>query len=72
MSFDPTYFFFDFVVGSIGFTMLVYGMKQKRIPQIFAGILLMADPYFASTVPVMLIAAAVISAGLWWALREGY
>jgi hypothetical protein len=72
MSFDPTFLFFDFIIGGVGLVLFIYGKKQQRLPQLVAGLLLMVYPYFVSTVPAILGVAAVIGVGLWWVIRVGY
>jgi hypothetical protein len=72
MSFDPTFLFFDFIIGGVGLVLFIYGKKQQRLPQLVAGLLLMVYPYFVSTVAAILGVAAVIGVGLWWVIRVGY
>jgi hypothetical protein len=55
----------------VGFALFRYGKKQKRGPQLAAGILLMVFPYFVSNLLWMLGIAGALAAGLWLALRAG-
>jgi hypothetical protein len=52
--------------------LFVYGRKTGRWPQLTAGMLLLASPYFASTVTSLLATDAVIGATLWYLLRVGW
>jgi hypothetical protein len=52
--------------------LFVYGRKNGRWPQLTAGMLLLASPYFASTVTSLLATDAVIGAALWYLLRVGW
>jgi predicted phage tail protein len=71
MGFDANALLLSMLIGSIGFVALVYGKKQSRLPQMVAGVTLMAFPYFVSNVWVMLgIAVAVVGAML-AAIRAG-
>ena len=72
MSIDPTWLFLSLIPGGIGFVLFVYGRKQDRMPQLIAGLLLMAYPYFATTATSLLLVGGVIGAGLWAAIRLGW
>ncbi|MEQ1729332.1 MAG: hypothetical protein ABL982_13225 [Vicinamibacterales bacterium] len=72
MSFDPTWLFLSLVPGGIGFVLLVYGRKQHRWPHIVAGLLFMAYPYVATTVPTLVGGGMLLSLALWYAVREGW
>lgn len=48
------------VIGSVGLGLFVYGKRQRRIPHLVAGVLLMVYPYFVPGVAAM----ALIAAGL--------
>jgi hypothetical protein len=72
MSLDPTILFLSLIPGGIGFVLFVYGKKQDRWPQLIAGLAFMAYPYFTPTVLSMLGGGALIGAGLWISLRQGY
>lgn len=59
-------------IGSIGLALFLYGKKQARIPQLVAGIVLMAYPYFISNLWLMAGIAAALLALLWTAVKLGY
>ncbi len=51
------------LVSTIGFGFFIYGKKQQRMPQLFAGLALMIYPYFIDGALWMFgIGAAVIGA----------
>ena len=72
MSFDESSLFVSLIVGSVGFVLLVYGKKQQRLPQVFAGLALMIYPYFVDGWLAMAGVGAAICVALWWAIRVGY
>jgi hypothetical protein len=59
------------IVSSIGFVVFGYGKRQHRVPQIVAGLVLMAFPYFVPGALLMASIAAVLLLGLWLAIRLG-
>lgn len=72
MSLDPLWLFLSLIPSGIGFVLFVYGKKQERWPQLAAGVALMAYPYFATSVPALVIAGSVIGAVLWISIRLGW
>ena len=72
MNFDPTLLLLSLVPSGIGFVLFVYGKKQERWPQLVAGLLLMAYPYVATSVTMLVGGGAAIWLGLWFALRSGW
>ncbi len=48
------------VIGSVGLGLFMYGKRQRRVPHLLAGVVLMVYPYFVGSVALM----AVIAAGL--------
>ena len=72
MNLDPTWIFLSLIPGGIGFVLFIYGKKQDRWPQLAAGLALMICPYFASSVLALVVWAAFITVGLWYALRLGW
>ena len=72
MSFDPTWLFISLIPSGIGFVLFVYGKKQQRWPQLVAGLVLMAYPYFASTVTTLVVGGTITGGLLWYALWLGY
>lgn len=59
------------VPSSIGFVAFMYGKRQGRAPHMAVGLVLMIYPYFVSNILIMLAIAAVLSLGLWLAVRMG-
>ena len=72
MSFDPTWLFLSLIPSGLGFVLFVYGKKQERWPQLAAGVLLMAYPFFATTVVSLILVGCLLCGGLWLALRLGW
>jgi hypothetical protein len=57
----PSTLFAWTVSGSIGLGLFLYGKKQRRVPHLAAGVLLMVFPYFVSSLGATLgITAAVL------------
>jgi len=71
MSLDPTWLFVSLIPYGVGFVLFVYGKKQDRWPQMAAGLLLMAYPYFATSLVSLVATGAVIGLILWYAIRLG-
>lgn len=59
------------IPSGVGFVLFVYGKKQDRWPQMVAGLLLMAYPYFATSLVSLVATGAVIGLILWYAIRLG-
>jgi len=72
MSLDPTWLFVSLIPSGVGFVLFVYGKKQDRWPQMAAGLLLMAYPYFATSLVSLVATGAVIGLILWYAIRLGW
>ena len=72
MSIDPTWLFLSLFPSGIGFVLLVYGRKQQRWPHIVAGLLFMAYPYVATTVTSLVAIGALLGAGLWYVVQQGW
>jgi hypothetical protein len=60
------------VLGTVGFSLFVYGKKQERFPQLVGGVALMVFPYFVSGTAWTLGMAAAIAAGVILAVNAGY
>jgi len=60
-----------FLISTIGFSFFLYGKKQGRVPQLVAGILLMACPFVAPDPLWMSCLAVALLAGLKGALHYG-
>lgn len=72
MSLDPTWLFLSLFPSGIGFVLLVYGKKQERWPQLVAGLLFMAYPYFVDSPMLLTVVGAIIGIALWSAVRAGW
>ena len=72
MSLDPTWLFVSLIPCGVGFVLFVYRKKQDRWPQMAAGLLLMAYPYFATSLVSLVATGAVIGLILWYAIRLGW
>ena len=49
------------LIGSIGLGLFVYGKRQRRVPHLVAGILLMVYPYLVpSILPMLLVGAGIL------------
>ena len=71
MSFDPGTLFASIVISSVGLALFVYGRRAQRFPHLVAGLVLLAYPYFVSSVWVMIAIGAGVLALLWVALHLG-
>ncbi len=72
MGIDPLWLFLSLIPGGIGFVLFVYGKRQERWPQLVAGVLLIAYPYFTTTLTSLLAVGTIICFGCWWAVRQGW
>jgi hypothetical protein len=72
MEVDAPWFFASLVVSGAGFVAFMYGRRQKRLPQMVAGVALIVYPYFVGSVWLMLGIAAAILVALLAALRAGW
>lgn len=70
--FNGTEIFASLFVSALGFIFFSYGKKMTRAPQMIAGIILMAFPYFASGTWVIIAIALLVLGALWAALRLGW
>jgi hypothetical protein len=65
VQFTGAWLFASLIVGTIGFGIFVYGKKQRRAPQLLAGIALMAISWLVAS-PVWMSACAVAVIGALW------
>ncbi len=72
MDIDPIWFLLSLLIGGIGFVAFMYGKKQKRLPQMAAGVVLLVYPYFVSNVWIMLGIAAAVLVAMFAAIRVGW
>jgi D-alanyl-lipoteichoic acid acyltransferase DltB (MBOAT superfamily) len=59
------------VVSLVAFAIFWYGRKQRRVPHVVIGILMMVFPYFFSSTLLILGVAALLGGLLWGATRFG-
>ncbi len=59
------------VIGSVGLGCFVYGKRQRRVPHLLAGIVLMVYPYFVGSVGWMAAIAGALLGGLYLASYLG-
>jgi hypothetical protein len=71
MDIDGNALLLSLVIGCIGFVCFVYGKRQRRFPQMLAGVTLMVYPYLVSNLLVMAAIALVVLALLAAAVRLG-
>jgi hypothetical protein len=69
---DGTLLILSLIPSGIGFVLFAYGRKQQRWPQLLAGVLFMAYPYFTPSVTSMSVVGAALGAALWYAVRLGW
>ena len=71
-SIDTASLIVGFIVGSVGFVLLVYGKRQSRIPHLAVGLLMMVYPFFVAN---WILSAAIFVAlclALYAAVRFGW
>lgn len=71
MSFSAGWLFSSLVVGTTGGGFFLYGKKQSRIPQLIAGLVLIAESAFIASVGWMIAAAAAALVALYVVVRAG-
>ena len=69
--FEPGPLFASLVIGAVGLGLFLYGKRQKRLPQMLAGLVLMVFPYFVPSVLWMVVIAVAIVGLTWIAARVG-
>jgi hypothetical protein len=72
MSLDPGSLFVSILISAVGLGIFIYGKKQRRAPQLVAGIVLMGYGYFVGSVAWMLVIAAAVLTALWSVVRLGW
>lgn len=70
------WFAVSFVIGSIGFVLAAYGKSQRRLPQSFAGVVLLVFPFlvqdYITSVLAMFGITAAVCALCWIAVKRGH
>lgn len=59
------------IIGCVGFVCFAYGKRQRRAPQMIAGVILSVYPYFISNLIVMAAIAVLVLVLLGVAIRLG-
>ncbi|MFT4648376.1 MAG: hypothetical protein ACI87O_001351 [Planctomycetota bacterium] len=72
MDLSASTLFASLFVSTIGMGLFMYGKKQTRVPQIVAGVALMAFPYWVGGAYPVLGLGVVILLALHLAVRAGY
>jgi len=72
MDTEPSTLFAGVVVSAFGVGFFIYGKKQRRAPQLVAGILLSVFPFFVSGALMTYAIAGGILAAMWVAIRRGF
>ena len=60
-----------FLVSTVGFSLFLYGKKQRRLPQLVTGILMMTSPLVLGDPVWMIVAAVAMVLGLRVAVCHG-
>lgn len=71
MNLDGNALLASMLIGGVGFVSFAYGKKQRRLPQMLVGLILMGYPYFVDSVAWMLGIAAGLLVALWAMVRFG-
>jgi hypothetical protein len=71
MNLDANSLLLSLAIGCVGFVCFTYGRKQRRFPQMLAGVTLMVYPYFVPGVWPMAAVALAVLALMWAAIRTG-
>jgi hypothetical protein len=71
MNFDPASLAASLLISSVGWVLFSYGRKQHRFPHVAMGVVMMAYPYFMSSVALQLGLLPVLLALLWVLTRLG-
>lgn len=72
LDFTPGQLFASFLIGTIGFGVLMYGRKQGRMPQLVVGVAMCGYPAFVTSVGWMIAIFVALVVGLVAAVRAGY
>jgi hypothetical protein len=66
---DPLVLISGFLIGGIGFVILIYGKKEWNLKCLVAGLTMCVFPYFISSLALMWLIAAVCVGGLYVASK---
>lgn len=59
--------FISLFVSTVGLAVFVYGKKQRRVPHLAGGVVLMVVPYFLSSALATALVGAGVLGGVWLA-----
>ena len=68
---DASTLIVSLLVGLVGFALFVYGKKQRRMPHMGVGVVLMVYPYFVSGVLLNIAIFAGLIGLLWFLVQRG-
>jgi hypothetical protein len=71
MDFSAGHLFASLLVSTVGLGFFLYGKKQRRMPILLAGLVLMAFPYLVGSLGWMLAIGAAVVLALWLVVRAG-
>lgn len=66
---DPLVLISGFLIGGIGFVILIYGKKEWNLKCLVTGLAMCIFPYFISSLALMWLIAAVCMGGLYFASK---
>lgn len=66
---DPLVLISGFLIGGVGFVLLMYGKKEWNIKVLATGLVMCIFPYFISSLALMWLIAAVCVGGLYVASK---
>jgi hypothetical protein len=66
---DPLILISGFLIGGVGFVLLMYGKKEWNIKCLTTGLVMCVFPYFISSLALMWLIAAVCVGGLYVASK---
>lgn len=69
MNFDPIWLATCLLISAIGVACFLWGRRQARSPQMIGGVILIAAPYFFSTLGPMLGFCAGVLGTMWIVAR---
>ncbi len=71
IEFTPGWMMASMVISTVGFGLFMYGKKQRRVPQLIAGMALMIYPAFVPETLLLIGIGVLITGGMWYAVRTG-
>ena len=69
---DANLLMLSLIPSGLGFILFTYGRKQKRLPQLVCGIVLMIYPYFTASAFSMTGVGVLVGAALYALLLAGW